>query len=114
MRLTACLSAAATMLLICGAVMGESHDGTTPLHWAVHNNDAAGVDKLIKGGANVNAKNDFGSTPLIEAAMNGNTAAGTATARNRRVSRRRPRRAVHQPHAARSSSPRLSGPAGSS
>jgi ankyrin repeat protein len=48
-------------------------DGTTPLHWASHSNDVAAVDRLIKAGANVNAKNQYGSTPLLEAAMNGNT-----------------------------------------
>jgi ankyrin repeat protein len=48
-------------------------DGTTPLHWAVHRNDIATVERLIKEGANVNAKNDYGATPMSEAAANGNT-----------------------------------------
>jgi len=53
---------------------GSASDGTTPLHWAVHDNDADQVKKLIASGADVNAKNDFGATPMSEAAMGGNTA----------------------------------------
>ena len=49
-------------------------DGTTPLHWAVYNGDAAQVEALIKSHADVNARNRFGSTPLYEAALAGNTA----------------------------------------
>ena len=48
-------------------------DGTTPLHWAAHNNDAALVDQLLKAGADANAKNEFGATPMSEAAFNANT-----------------------------------------
>jgi ankyrin repeat protein len=48
-----------------------SSDGTTPLHWAAHNDDEAEVVRLIKAGANVNARNDYGSTPLQEAAERG-------------------------------------------
>ena len=55
-------------------VGGSASDGTTPLHWAVHDNDADQVKKLIASGANVNAKNDFGATPMSEAATLGNTA----------------------------------------
>jgi ankyrin repeat protein len=44
----------------------------TPLHLAAYNNDVAAVERLIKAGADVNAKSEHGSTPLIEAAMNGN------------------------------------------
>jgi uncharacterized protein len=50
---------------------GTSSDGTTPLHWAAHNDDEAEVVRLIKAGANVNARNDYGSTPLQEAAERG-------------------------------------------
>ena len=35
-------------------------DGTTPLHWAVRNNDAALVDRLIRAGADVKATNRYG------------------------------------------------------
>src|SRR5262249_31765199 len=34
-------------------------DGTSALHWAVYHNDVDLVDRLIKAGANVNAKNDY-------------------------------------------------------
>ena len=47
-------------------------DGTTPLHWAVHNNDAELVAKLIAAGANVNVANDYGATPMSEAAVTAN------------------------------------------
>ncbi|MEJ0037703.1 MAG: ankyrin repeat domain-containing protein [Gammaproteobacteria bacterium] len=47
-------------------------DGTTALHWAVYNNDAALVDRLLGAGANPNARNDYNSMPLVEAAVVGN------------------------------------------
>src|SRR5262245_52754739 len=50
-------------------VKSAASDGTTALHWAAHNGDADLVDRLIKAGADVNAKNEFGSTPIIEAAL---------------------------------------------
>ncbi len=49
-------------------------DGTTPLHWAVHQNDLDLVDRLIRAGANVKAANDYGVTPMSEAAVVGNAA----------------------------------------
>jgi ankyrin repeat protein len=55
-------------------VNGTSPDGTTALHWAVHNADADMVERLIKAGAAVNVKNEFGLSPIIEAANVGNTA----------------------------------------
>src|SRR5688572_18449275 len=55
-------------------VNGTSPDGTTALHWAVHNADADMVDRLIRAGANVSAKNEFGTTPMSEAVNVGNTA----------------------------------------
>ena len=44
-------------------------DGTTALHWAVQQNDLELVTRLIRAGAKVNVKNDFGSTPMSEAAV---------------------------------------------
>jgi uncharacterized protein len=49
-------------------------DGTTALHWAVYNNDEDLVAKLLAAGANPDARNDYASTPLAEAAVVGNTA----------------------------------------
>ncbi|HEY8509633.1 MAG TPA: ankyrin repeat domain-containing protein [Steroidobacteraceae bacterium] len=50
----------------------RSADGTTALHWAVYHNDVDTVRRLLKAGANPNAKNDYGSTPMSEAAVVGN------------------------------------------
>ena len=47
-------------------------DGTTALHWAVYNNDVVMVDRLLAARANPNARNDYDSTPLVEAAVVGN------------------------------------------
>jgi ankyrin repeat protein len=44
-------------------------DGTTALHWAVHNDDVDLVKRLIKAGADVTAANHFGATPMSEAAI---------------------------------------------
>ena len=49
-------------------------DGTTALHWAVHQNDLDLADRLIRAGANINAKNDYGATPMSESALVGNGA----------------------------------------
>jgi ankyrin repeat protein len=46
-------------------------DGTTALHWAAHWNDVQTVDALIKSGANVNAANRHGVTPLLLACTSG-------------------------------------------
>jgi ankyrin repeat protein len=73
MRARIGLCALLLMVPVCMAVAAGVDDGTTPLHWAAHNNDADGVDRLIKAGASLNAKNEYGATPLSEAAMNGNT-----------------------------------------
>jgi len=47
-------------------------DGTTPLHWAVHHDDADLVVRLLEAGANVAAANDYGATPMSEAAVAAN------------------------------------------
>ena len=49
-------------------------DGTTPLHWAVHNGDVQLVERLIAAGADVSAANEYGATPMSEAAVVGNAA----------------------------------------
>ena len=45
-------------------------DGATPLHWAVHRDDLAIADLLIRAGARANAANDLGMTPLHLACTN--------------------------------------------
>ena len=47
-------------------------DGSSPLAWAVHRDDAEAVDRLIRAGAHVNAANEYGVTPLSLACINRN------------------------------------------
>lgn len=47
-------------------------DGTTALHYAVHNDDLEFAKRLLAAGAKADAANDYGSTPLSEAAIVGN------------------------------------------
>ena len=70
--------AAGLLLWTCSAaaqtgsgVVAEA-DGSTPLIWAVHNNDVPHVAQLLKAGAAVNQVNDYGATALSEAAVTGN------------------------------------------
>src|SRR5215470_14076339 len=48
-------------------------DGSTPLQWAVYNDDVAEVRRLLKAGANVSFANNYGATPMGLAAEVGNT-----------------------------------------
>ena len=50
------------------AAAAADADGTTPLHRAGYQDDLAAADALIRAGANVNAANDLGVTPLWLAA----------------------------------------------
>src|SRR5258708_7805203 len=45
-------------------------DGTTALHWGVQSDRLDIVQALIAAGANVNAKNQYGLTPLAWAMTN--------------------------------------------
>src|SRR4051812_35877518 len=66
-------SAAVTALLHKRVdVNAPAVDGATALHWAVHYEDVALVDRLLRAGANVMAANRYGVTPLFIAAENGN------------------------------------------
>jgi hypothetical protein len=49
-------------------------DGATALHWASYHDDLNSADLLIHAGANVNAANDLGATPLWAASQNGSSA----------------------------------------
>ena len=55
-----------------GADVNEAQpDGTRPIHWAVYRVDYELLDALIAKKAQVNVTNEFGSTPLAEAAKLG-------------------------------------------
>lgn len=49
-------------------------DGSTPLAWAAHEDDATVVAALLKAGAKVNVADEYGETALTQAAANGNAA----------------------------------------
>ena len=50
----------------------QAPDGSVALHWAVHWDDRGTVERLLRAGANPNAANDLGVTPLALACENGN------------------------------------------
>ncbi len=56
-------------------------DGATALHWAVHLDEAALVDTLIRAGARADVADDTGATPLYLACINRNGDAVSTTAR---------------------------------
>jgi ankyrin repeat protein len=61
------------LLVFACAVSVAASDGTTELHRAVSTNEpAAKIEALITAGADVNAVNRYGVTPLSLAAANGN------------------------------------------
>ena len=55
-------------------------NGTTALAWAAERDDLEMADLLIRAGANLNAANDYGATPLWIGCSNAN-AAGAIRAR---------------------------------
>lgn len=61
-------------LLQSANVNQKAADGTTALHWAVYHNDVGLIDRLLAAGADAKAQNDYGATPLAEAAVVGNAA----------------------------------------
>ncbi|MEP6961115.1 MAG: ankyrin repeat domain-containing protein, partial [Acidobacteriota bacterium] len=52
------------LLQSSGSVNVAQADGTTALHWAVYHDDVETTALLIKAGANVNAVNLYGLSPL--------------------------------------------------
>jgi len=46
-------------------------DGTTALHWAVYHGNVELVERLLAAGAHADMRNEFGSTPIAEAATVG-------------------------------------------
>lgn len=67
---------AALQLIEAGADVraARSSDGTTALHWAAHHGELELAKRLLKVGADANARNDYGSTPMQEAATRGDAA----------------------------------------
>jgi len=64
-----------TLILKPGTdVNAVEHDGTTALHWAVHNGNLAQVNALLKARAAVNTRNRYGVAPLWLAATNSSDA----------------------------------------
>ena len=60
------------LLLLAAALYADDPDGTTALHHAVRNQDAAAVRKLLAEKAPVDAQNRYGVTPLVLAVEAGN------------------------------------------
>ena len=54
-------------------VSGKRGDGSTALHWAVHRENIEISDLLIDSGADINAADDHGVTPLALACLNGSS-----------------------------------------
>jgi uncharacterized protein len=58
--------------LLVAALYASEPDGTTPLHYAVRNQDVAGVRKLLAAHVAPDAQNRYGVTPLALAVEGGN------------------------------------------
>src|SRR6202050_96101 len=72
---------AAVIALISARILSADvadADGTTPLEWAVYNDDLPAAQRLLHAGANANATNRYGVTPLSLAATNRNAAMAEA------------------------------------
>ena len=67
-------TAAIRRLLAEPAAGGPQGDGTTALHWAARHDDLETGRALLAAGAEANAANRYGLTPLALAAMNGSGA----------------------------------------
>jgi ankyrin repeat protein len=60
------------LLLLAAALYGDDPDGTTPLHYAVRDQDVAQVRAMLAKRAEPDAANRYGVTPLILAVEGGN------------------------------------------
>ena len=72
------LPAIALLLFGIGAggaedVNARQPDGSTPLQWAVYDEDVAQVRRLIADGADVSVANNYGASPMSLAAEVANT-----------------------------------------
>jgi ankyrin repeat protein len=65
-------TAVAAMIQHGADVNAPEANGTTALHWAVYQQDAALVKRLLEAHAKVSVVNQFGYTPMQEAALSGN------------------------------------------
>ena len=54
-------------------VTATETDGTTPLHWAVHADEASIVELVLGAGADATVRNRYGVPPIALAAVNGNS-----------------------------------------
>ena len=59
---------------IAASLIAAEGDGSSALHWASYRDDLESADRLIRAGADVNAANDLGVTPLWAASQNGSAA----------------------------------------
>ncbi|MBV9508003.1 MAG: ankyrin repeat domain-containing protein [Acidobacteriia bacterium] len=60
------------LLLVCAALRANEPDGTTPLHYAVRNQDVPAVRSLLAKSVPADAQNRYGVTPLVLAVEAGN------------------------------------------
>ena len=56
-----------------GDINARKPDGSTPLQWAVYDDNVAEVQRLIKAGADVSLANNYGASPVSLAAEVANT-----------------------------------------
>jgi ankyrin repeat protein len=79
LRMASVLAVPAVLLLGAGLgaedadVNARKPDGSTPLQWAVYENDTAEVQRLIEAGADARIANNYGATPMSLAAEVANT-----------------------------------------
>src|SRR5262245_33423028 len=66
------LSRYSLLLVFAASLFANDPDGTTPLHYAVRNQNAAEVRKLLAAKSPADAQNRYGVTPLVLAVEQGN------------------------------------------